>query len=79
MHLKFEGAWVYILLIPAAVLATILVLALTPDVAFKPETTENAEEEAVWVAPGTAQPFLRSSPAIGACLPRQSADGPSLS
>ncbi len=75
MHLKFEGAWVYILLIPAAVLATILVLALTPDMVFKPETEENPEEGAVWVAPDTVQPFFRSSPALAAYFPRESADG----
>ena len=28
MHLKFEGNWVYILIVPAFILATILVLAL---------------------------------------------------
>ena len=28
MHLKFEGNWVYIMIVPAFVLATILVLAL---------------------------------------------------
>ena len=38
MHLKFEGNWVYILIVPAFVLATILVLALMPDMALKPET-----------------------------------------
>ncbi len=73
MHLKFEGAWVYMLLIPAAVLATILVLALTPDMVFKPETEENPEEEAVWVAPADVRPFLRSSPATAAYFPHEPA------
>jgi cytochrome c oxidase subunit 4 len=78
MHLKFEGPWVYILIVPAFVLATILVLALAPDVAFKPETEENPEEESVWVAPGAVQPLLRSSPGIAAYFPRDLRDGRSL-
>jgi cytochrome c oxidase subunit 4 len=51
MHLKFEGNWVYILIIPAFVLATILVLALCPDVAMKPTDEDLSGEETVWVAP----------------------------
>lgn len=56
MHLKFEGKWVYGLIIPACVLAAILVLALTPDIAYRPTTEENEEEEAVWVAPAPVSP-----------------------
>ena len=33
MHLKFEGAWKYVLLVPPALLAMVLVLAIIPDVA----------------------------------------------
>jgi cytochrome c oxidase subunit 4 len=51
MHLKFEGNWVYILIVPAFVLATILVLALTPDMAMQPETEENPGGESSFVAP----------------------------
>ncbi len=40
MHLKFEGKWVYGLIVPAFVLATILVLALMPDMTLK----ENADD-----------------------------------
>jgi cytochrome c oxidase subunit IV len=50
MHLKFEGRWVYILIVPAFVLATVLTTALIPDVAMKPETEENPGEE-VFVLP----------------------------
>ena len=49
MHLKFEGNWVYILIVPACILATIIVLALCPDQAMKP--TDIDEEETVWIAP----------------------------
>ena len=45
MHLKFEGNWVYIMIIPAFILATIIVLALSPDMVLKPETEENPGEE----------------------------------
>jgi cytochrome c oxidase subunit 4 len=55
MHLKFEGRWVYILIVPAFVLATILTTALCPDVAMKPETEENPGDESVFVSP--AQEF----------------------
>jgi len=53
MHLKFEGNWVYILLVPAGILATIIVLALSPDMAFKPVTEENPGEESAWVVPSS--------------------------
>ena len=58
MHLKFEGNWVYILIVPAFVLATILVLALMPDMAMKPETEENPGEESSFVVPAPAGPAL---------------------
>jgi cytochrome c oxidase subunit IV len=61
MHLKFEGKWVYALILPAVILATILVLALCPDVAFKP-TDEDEEEGTVWVAPTSESPY---GPRIG--------------
>lgn len=49
MHLKFEGKWVYLLIVPAIILATILVLALIPDQAMKPIDTDT--EETVQVRP----------------------------
>jgi cytochrome c oxidase subunit IV len=51
MHLKFEGNWVYIMLVPAFVLATILVMALMPDMAMKPEEEETPAEESSFVIP----------------------------
>jgi cytochrome c oxidase subunit 4 len=51
MHLKYEGNWVYILIIPAFVLATIFVLALVPDMSMQPETDENPGGESSYVAP----------------------------
>jgi cytochrome c oxidase subunit 4 len=52
MHLKFEKAWVYILIVPACVMAIFLTLALYPDMAMKPVVEENPEEEEAWVLPG---------------------------
>ena len=34
MHLKFEGRWVYLMLVPVGLLAVVVVLGLTPDIAF---------------------------------------------
>jgi cytochrome c oxidase subunit 4 len=45
MHLKFEGNWVYAMLVPAGILAVILTCALIPDVAMQPVTEEGREEE----------------------------------
>ena len=61
MHLKFEGRWVYFMLIPAGILAAILTLALVPDLAMQPVTEENPDEETVFSAPlepGAASPAL---------------------
>ena len=41
MHLKFEGNWVYYMLVPAGILAIILTTALIPDMAMQPVTEEN--------------------------------------
>jgi cytochrome c oxidase subunit 4 len=51
MHLKFEGNWVYILIVPAFVLATILVLALLPDMALKENADDIPVEETSYSAP----------------------------
>jgi cytochrome c oxidase subunit 4 len=45
MHLKFERKWVYLLIIPACIMAIFLTLALYPDMAMKPVTEENPEDE----------------------------------
>jgi cytochrome c oxidase subunit IV len=56
MHLKFEGNWVYILIIPAFVLATIFVLALLPDMALKENADEPIAEETSYVLPAPVLP-----------------------
>src|SRR5690242_4509606 len=45
MHLKFEGKWVYSMLVPACILAAILTFALAPDVAMQPVIEENPDIE----------------------------------
>ncbi|GAC1475781.1 MAG: hypothetical protein NVSMB9_28890 [Isosphaeraceae bacterium] len=45
MHLKFEGRWVYYMLIPAGILACVLVFALVPDIAKHPSADEPATDE----------------------------------
>jgi cytochrome c oxidase subunit IV len=53
MHLKFEGRWVYLLIVPAIILAMVLVLALVPDQSLKPADIE-AEESAQVMPAATA-------------------------
>jgi cytochrome c oxidase subunit 4 len=74
MHLKFEGNWVYFLIVPAVVLATILVVALSPDVAMKP--TDEEAEETVWVAPENAVPGARFALPAGRLIPLHDRAGP---
>jgi cytochrome c oxidase subunit 4 len=53
MHLKYEQKWVYFLLVPAAILATVLITALCPDIALRSEAeiAPVEEEEAAITAP----------------------------
>ncbi len=64
MHLKFEGRWVYFMLVPAGVLATIFVLALYPDIGMQPISEAPASEEEVGVVlpgqPGVVPAVVRS-------------------
>jgi cytochrome c oxidase subunit 4 len=52
MHLKFEGRWVYYMLVPAGILAAVLTFALVPDVAMQSESNRETPEEEVWVPRG---------------------------
>ena len=51
MHLKFEGRWVYGFLIPAAILASVIIFALVPDIALRFAEENPADEEVSAVAP----------------------------
>jgi cytochrome c oxidase subunit 4 len=52
MHLKFEGRWVYLMLVPAGILAAVFVVALTPDIALQPGAPPTSvEDEEAAVAP----------------------------
>lgn len=53
MHLKFEGRWVYYMLVPAGMLATVFVFALMPDIGLQPGAADVSgaeDEDAVAVA-----------------------------
>jgi cytochrome c oxidase subunit 4 len=52
MHLKFEKPWVYIMIVPALILATALTMGLVPDMALK---YDEAEDEASEPQTATAQ------------------------
>jgi len=51
MHLKFEGRWVYLMIVPALFMATFLVLALYPDVALQHEIEVDSVDTEVSGAP----------------------------
>lgn len=59
MHLKFEGRWVYYMLVPAGILALVLTFALVPDIAMQPESDRETPEEEVSAPVGSP---LVSSP-----------------
>jgi cytochrome c oxidase subunit IV len=56
MHLKYEGNWVYMMIIPAFVLATIFVLALMPDMTLKENADEPLVEETSYILRAPARP-----------------------
>lgn len=51
MHVKFEGRWVYALIVPATILAVILVCGLIPDIASQHVDPMEDEETAAWAVP----------------------------
>lgn len=58
MHLKFEGKWVYYMLVPAGILAMIFVFALMPDVGMQPVADENTAEDDTAAASAPLAPGL---------------------
>jgi cytochrome c oxidase subunit 4 len=61
MHLKFEGNWVYGMLVPAAILATVFIVALIPDIGLQAIADESpAEEEFSMSAPLAPGPAVRA-------------------
>jgi cytochrome c oxidase subunit 4 len=51
MHVKFEGKWVFGLIIPASILAAILIFGLVPDIALYEANPDAEEESTVMTAP----------------------------
>jgi len=45
MHLKFEGRWVYYMLVPAGILACVFIFALMPDIGLQPVADEDTSED----------------------------------
>src|SRR3954462_14527486 len=50
MHLKFEGRWVYLMLVPACILAMVLVSALWPDMVLHEAPEDEVQETEVVAA-----------------------------
>lgn len=58
MHLKFEGRWVYYMLIPAAFLAAVFILALYPDIGTERVVyPDYPDEEEAAVSPAQPGPW----------------------
>jgi cytochrome c oxidase subunit 4 len=51
MHLKFEGNWVYGLIVPAGVLAAVLVSGLAPDMASWPSSEPKPAPTGIQIDP----------------------------
>jgi cytochrome c oxidase subunit 4 len=51
MHVKFEGKWVYGVIIPASILAAVLIFGLVPDIARYEANPEAEDEQAAVTAP----------------------------
>lgn len=67
MHLKFEKMWVYLLIVPACVMAVLLTLMMVPDMSMQPTEEELPGEHEVWVAPSLLDRYS-PIPALGAAL-----------
>ncbi|QDT17686.1 cytochrome C oxidase subunit IV family protein [Alienimonas californiensis] len=66
MHLKFEGAWKYIVLVPTSLLGLGLVLALLPDIGIHYYTVEADPTDAVAsLAENEDGPGMRAEPEAG--------------
>lgn len=67
MHLKFEGLWKYVLLLPTAILACGLPIALAPDIALHYYTPEHPSMQSTFVVEedGHAGPGASEAPAAG--------------
>ena len=47
MHLKYEGNWVYGMLVPAGILACVLIFLLVPDIALHVGEESTADDEGI--------------------------------
>lgn len=56
MHVKFEGRWVVLMMLPVVIMAVLLVLALVPDMIYPPSTPRPGEAAPVQAAAGPIVP-----------------------
>jgi cytochrome c oxidase subunit 4 len=66
MHLKFEGKWIYILLLPTTFLVFVLVFALVPDMTVKTNSSDNEPSDEVSIDSIPAPAFRIGDPGRGA-------------
>jgi cytochrome c oxidase subunit IV len=62
MHLKYEGKWVYLALLPAAILAVVLVAGILPDMAMPPRDEVVPLTEFAQGAPAASKPHSSQPP-----------------
>ncbi len=62
MHVKWEGKWIYAIIIPACILAAIAICGLLPDIANAPTKDPIIEDETAWTAPSGPAPYPFTSP-----------------
>ena len=70
MHLKYEGRWIFAMLIPAGLLGVVLVCALMPDIAMQPVVEmNNVDDDEVTSAPVVKNPGTADSSTTPASKP----------
>ncbi len=62
MHLKFEGRWVYLMLLPASLLALGLICALYPDIGQQRTADQEAADDDVVSASASLSPGRAAAP-----------------
>ena len=58
MHLKYEGNWVYGMLVPAGILACVLIFGLVPDIAMRIADEDPAEDEGIPATASISAPLV---------------------
>ena len=70
MHLKYEGRWVFAMLVPSGLLGCVLVFALMPDIAMQPVVEmNNLDDDSVDAVPPDRSPAPANSSTVPAPNP----------